>query len=134
MLKEPVAWRRWTAVAIGFVGVLLMAKPTSASLDLAALMAVASAFLFAVTIVTVKDLTRDHSTFALVLYSNAFTTVAGLPFAFLGWTTPTIADAGLFLLLGFSGVAAQSCYVRALGHGEASWSASSTTFACRWRP
>ena len=120
MLKERVAWRRWTAVAVGFIGVLVMVRPTSASLDLAALMAVASAFFFAVAIVTVKDLTRDHSTFALVLYTNAFTTIAGLPFAFMGWTTPSLGEAALLALLGFTGVAAQSCYVRALSYGEAS--------------
>lgn len=120
MLKERVAWRRWTAVGIGFVGVLVMVRPTTATLDLAALLGVASAFFFAVAIVTVKDLTRDHSTLALVVYTNAFTTIAGLPFAFMAWTTPTWGDGLVFLLLGFSGVAAQSCYVRALGHGEAS--------------
>jgi drug/metabolite transporter (DMT)-like permease len=119
-LREKIAWRRWTAVAVGFIGVIVMARPTSASFDLATLLAVASAFFFAVAIVTVKDLTRDHSTLALVVYTNAFTTIAGLPFAFLAWRSPTLMDAGLFLLLGFSGVAAQSCYVRALRDGEAS--------------
>ena len=121
LLKEQVGARRWTAVAIGFVGVILMLQPHGNSpLGLAALAQLASAVLFGFTIVTVKDLTRDHSTLGLVFYTNAFTTVAGLPFAFLAWKQPDLLSLALFLGMGFMGVAAQSCYVRALSTGEAS--------------
>jgi putative aminopeptidase FrvX/uncharacterized membrane protein len=37
-LREKIAWRRWTAVAVGFIGVIVMARPTSASFDLATLL------------------------------------------------------------------------------------------------
>ncbi len=121
LLKETVGWRRWAAVAAGFGGVLLMLQPHGGSeVGLAALAALASSLLFGLTIVTVKDLTTDHSTLALVFYTNAFTTVAGLPFAFLAWKQPDPASLALFLGMGFAGVGAQSCYVRALSTGEAS--------------
>ena len=121
LLKEQVGVRRWTAVGVGFVGVTLMLQPHGAStLGMPALAQLASAVLFGFTIVTVKDLTRDHSTLGLVFYTNAFTTVAGLPFAFLAWKQPDLGALALFLGMGFMGVAAQSCYVRALSTGEAS--------------
>ena len=121
ILKETVGWRRWAAVAVGFVGVILMLQPHGNSgLGIAALAQLASALLFGLTIVTVKDLTRDHSTLGLVFYTNAFTTLAGLPFAFLAWKQPDLASFALFVGMGFAGVAAQSCYVRALSTGEAS--------------
>lgn len=120
LLKETVGWRRWTAVGVGFAGVLLMLQPQGAQIDLAALAAVASAFLFGLAIVTVKDLTKDHSTLTLVVYTNAFTTLAGLPFAFMAWKTPDLWGLALFILLGLTGVGAQTAYVRALGSGEAS--------------
>lgn len=121
ILREQVGPRRWAAVGVGFVGVLLMLQPHGASgLSFAAMMQLLSALLFGLTIVTVKDLTRDHSTIALVFYTNAFTTVAGLPFAFAAWKQPDLAALALFLGMGFAGVAAQSCYVRALSTGEAS--------------
>ncbi len=120
MLKEPVGWRRWAAVGIGFVGVLIMTRPESATFSLASLMALAAAFFFGLAIVTVKDLTRDHSTLTLVLWTNGFTTLAGAPFAFFGWIQPGWLDLLLLILLGVFGLAAQSCYVRALGTGEAS--------------
>lgn len=121
LLKEDVGVRRWTAVGVGFVGVMLMLQPHGANgFGIPALAQLASAVLFGFTIVTVKDLTRDHSTLGLVFYTNAFTTLAGLPFAFLAWKQPDIASLALFLGLGVMGVAAQSCYVRALSTGEAS--------------
>lgn len=120
LLRETVGWRRWTAVAIGFVGVLLMTRPGEASLSLAMLAALLAAFLFGLAIVTVKDLTRDHNTLSLVLWTNAFTTLAGLPFALGAWVTPSPFDFLLLLGLGVAGVAAQSCYVRALSTGDAS--------------
>lgn len=121
LLKEQVGPRRWVAVGVGFVGVLLMVQPHGhTGLSFAALMQLLSALLFGLTIVTVKDLTRDHSTIALVFYTNAFTTLAGLPFAFLDWKAPDALGLALLVGLGFAGVGAQSCYVRALSTGEAS--------------
>ncbi|MDX2234803.1 MAG: DMT family transporter [Hyphomonadaceae bacterium] len=121
LLKEAVGWRRWAAVGVGFVGVLLMLQPAGeAGFGLAAMAALASSVLFGLTIVTVKDLTADHSTLSLVFYTNAFTTLAGLPFAFLAWKQPDLATLALFIGMGFAGVGAQSCYVRALSTGEAS--------------
>jgi drug/metabolite transporter (DMT)-like permease len=121
ILNERVGWRRWTAVGVGFIGVLIMLRPTGATPpSLATLAALASAFLFGVTIVTVKDLTRDHSSLTLVAWTNIFTTFVGLPFAFLAWVQPGALDLLLFLAMGFAGVGAQSCYVRALANADAS--------------
>lgn len=120
LLRERVGWRRWSAVAVGFGGVLLMTRPDSASLSPAALAAIVAAFFFGLAIVTVKDLTRDHDTLTLVLWTNAFTTVVGLPFALGDWVTPQPIDLLLLCCLGVAGVGAQSCYVRALSTGEAS--------------
>lgn len=120
LLGETVGpWRRG-AVAIGFLGVIVMLRPTDLRLDLPALASLASAMLLAYTIVTVKDLSRDHSTLALVVYMNAATTLIALPFAFFGWRNPTPSDAAVFALLAVSGVFAQTCFTRGLAAGEAS--------------
>jgi drug/metabolite transporter (DMT)-like permease len=119
MLKEKVAWRRWTAVGVGFLGIALMTKP-GAGFDLAAVAAIVSALAFAFALVTIKDLTRDHSSLTLVVYGNIFTTLAGLPFLLLDPVLPSLPQMGLLVLMGLAGVVAQSCYVRALSTGEAS--------------
>ena len=119
ILKEKVAWRRWSAVAIGFLGILMMTKP-GASMNIASLAAIVSALAFAFALVTVKDLTADHSPLTLVIYGNIFTTLAGLPFLILDPTLPELPTIGLLLAMGVAGVIAQSCYVRALSTGDAS--------------
>jgi drug/metabolite transporter (DMT)-like permease len=121
LLKEQVGARRWTAVAIGFVGVLIMLRPSGDTPpSIATIAALSSALLFGITIVTVKDLTRDHASLTIVAYTNVFTTLVGLPFAFLAWVQPSWIDLVLFLAMGFAGVSAQSCYVRALSTADAS--------------
>jgi drug/metabolite transporter (DMT)-like permease len=120
LLRETVGpWRR-RAVAIGFLGVLVMLRPTDLRLDAPTFASLASAMLLAYTIVTVKDLSRDHSTLSLVVYMNAATTLIALPFAFFGWRTPTLPDAAIFALLAVAGVFAQTCFTRGLAAGEAS--------------
>ncbi len=42
--REEVGWRRWTAIAVGFLGTLLMIKPTPASFNAWALLGIATAF------------------------------------------------------------------------------------------
>ena len=44
LYREHVGWRRWSAVIVGFIGVLLVVKPTPAGFDAWALVALASAF------------------------------------------------------------------------------------------
>jgi drug/metabolite transporter (DMT)-like permease len=119
LLKEKVAWRRWSAVGIGFLGILLMTKP-GAAMNVASLAAIGSALAFAFAIITVKDLTRDHRPLTLVIYGNIFTTLAGLPFLLLDPRLPDLPTIALLLAMGLAGVAAQSCYVRGLSTGEAS--------------
>jgi drug/metabolite transporter (DMT)-like permease len=120
LLHETVGPLRRAAVAVGFLGVIVMLRPTDFRLDMPALASLASAMLLAYTIVTVKDLSRDHSTLSLVVYMNAATTLIALPFAFFGWRNPTWPDAAVFALLSVAGVFAQTFFTRGLAAGEAS--------------
>jgi S-adenosylmethionine uptake transporter len=51
MLGEKVGWRRWTAILIGFAGVLVMLRPTSAALSLASAFALAGSLAIAFAII-----------------------------------------------------------------------------------
>jgi drug/metabolite transporter (DMT)-like permease len=65
VMKEDVGWRRWCAVSVGFVGVLLIVRPASAGFDAYALLAA-----FAMVLHTTRDLlTRriDKSTPSIVV-------------------------------------------------------------------
>jgi drug/metabolite transporter (DMT)-like permease len=120
LLRETVGVWRQGALVVGFIGVMVMLRPTEMVFNLPALAILTSALLMAYTVVTVKDLSRDHSTISLVIWMNAATTLLALPLAFLAWRTPTLADAGIFALLSVSGVIAQTAFTTGLAAGEAS--------------
>ncbi len=120
LLGEKVGKWRQGALIVGFIGVMVMLRPTEMVFNLPALAILTSALLMAYTVVTVKDLTRDHTTISLVIWMNAATTVLALPLAFLAWRTPSLLDAGIFALLSVSGVIAQTSFTRGLAAGDAS--------------
>ena len=120
ILREKVGPWRQGALVVGFAGILIMLRPGDMALDLAAAASLGSAMLLAYTIVTVKDLSRDHSTLSLVLWMNLATTVLALPLAFFAWRTPSWPDAAIFATLAVAGVFAQTAFTRGLAAGEAS--------------
>lgn len=123
LLKERVGpWRRG-ALVVGFAGILVMLRPTELQLNLAALAALTSALLIAYSVVTIKELSRDHSTLTLVVWMNAVTTIIGLPFAFFSWRTPGLEDGLIFALLAVAGVIAQTSFTRGMAEGDASYMA-----------
>lgn len=67
-LKEPVGWRRWTAVLIGFAGVLIMLRPGSGEISLAAVAVLVAAFCYACQAITARRLSASESTLALSFY------------------------------------------------------------------
>jgi drug/metabolite transporter (DMT)-like permease len=124
ILKEQVRVYRWSAVAIGFVGVIIMLSPYlsvgtfSAGLNsgptLGALLCLAGAVLSAGAMIQVRRLTASERTGAIVFYftiASSGLALLSLPF---GWVVPTAPDLAMFLLAGFLGGIAQilltECY------------------------
>lgn len=54
ILKEPVGWRRWSAVLIGFLGVMVIINPGGASFDPAVFLALGAAFTYAISIILTR--------------------------------------------------------------------------------
>jgi drug/metabolite transporter (DMT)-like permease len=113
VLKERVRMYRWSAVAIGFVGVLIMLSPHFEAADLArglgpgptlgAVLALLGACCSASATIEIRRLTATEMTGAIVFYFMLMTTVLGLATSLLGWNMPTASDAGLLLLVGIFG-------------------------------
>src|SRR5581483_10813372 len=100
LLGETVGWRRWTAVLIGFGGVLIALRPSAASLTLPALIALSGSLCFALLMVATRLL---HETSNTVLVGGQIlgTLIFGMLAAPFGWVTPSLPD---FLLLSTFGV------------------------------
>src|SRR5437868_9666937 len=56
VLREPVGWRRWSAVLIGFCGVLIALQPSGQTVSWPALIALAGSFSFAVLMIVTRSL------------------------------------------------------------------------------
>ncbi len=107
-LKAPVGWRRWSAVGVGFFGVLLIIRPGFAGFDAWALVALAGVFAMAVRDLTTRKMPTEISTFGVSLMTAVGVTVMGAGLSTTtGWKPMTMGDlaalsgAAAFILIGY---------------------------------
>src|SRR6266568_9176844 len=84
LLGESVGWRRWTAVLVGFAGVMLAMRPTAASLTLPALIALVGSVFFSLLMITTR-LLRETSNTVLIAGQIGGTLLFGAVLAPLRW-------------------------------------------------
>ena len=96
ILHEIVRARRWTAVGLGFVGVLIVLRPGAEALSPYAALVLLGALLGAATSLLIKRLTAIEGVSTIVWYQALFATVLALPLCVIYWRTP---DATAWLLL-----------------------------------
>ncbi|KVK44699.1 multidrug DMT transporter permease [Agrobacterium deltaense] len=111
LLGEKVGWRRWTAIAIGFVGVLIALKPSSASLTSAALFSILGSAAFAFMMLSGRQLRNTPDT-VLAFWQIIGAALAGIVAVFLtpsGWL-PVQSSFDL-AFLGLLGVVAMTAHV-----------------------
>jgi len=89
MLGEWVHWRRWTAITVGFLGVLVVTRPGAGSFQPAALLSLTAALCYAVYSITTRILARTDSNETTLFYSNIVGALALLPVVPFVWTTPS---------------------------------------------
>ena len=115
LLGEWVGWRRWTAIAIGFLGVLLVTRPGFGGIHPAALLSLGSAICYAVYVISTRVLARTDSNETTLFYSNLVGAVAMLPVIPFVWSTPENAlIVALMILIGALGSAGH--YLLIVGH------------------
>ncbi|MBV8837030.1 MAG: DMT family transporter, partial [Alphaproteobacteria bacterium] len=118
-LKEPVGWRRWSAVTVGFLGVLIALRPSAATLTWPALIAIAGSFFYAIFLITTRMLRGTHDA---VLVTGTFGTmliVAGTVAPFT-WAAPSLRDFALMAGLGVVAMIGAACINRSLRLAPAS--------------
>ena len=89
LFKENVRWRRWSAVAAGFIGMLLVVKPGTSAFEPASIIVLIAALLVVVRDVTTRLLHADVPTTGVVLVTAVFGVIIGFVGALGGnWTMP----------------------------------------------
>lgn len=104
MLGEPVGPRRWGAVGVGFVGVMVILQPGFGVFQLAALLPLGAACLWALYVVSSRRLARDDSSETAFLWMVVAGCLGpGLAMPWL-WRTPDqVLDVALFVLVSILG-------------------------------
>ncbi|MEC7806920.1 MAG: DMT family transporter [Pseudomonadota bacterium] len=120
ILKERVGHRRWFAVVLGFLGVLIILRPGFGNWQPILFLPLLGAFGFAVYLV----LTRMAAKFDTIGTSAFYTGLVGLSvltiFLPVEWKTPTIEEWGWLLLASVLGLCGHISVIKALSMAEAS--------------
>ncbi len=120
VLGEIVRARRWTAVIVGFLGVLVLMRPWSDSFHYASLVAVLAAVMSASVAISIKFLSRTEKADAIVIYTTMLWVPLSLVPALFYWTMPVGITWLWIVLAGFLGTTAHMCWTRALSLADAS--------------
>ena len=118
ILGEKIGLRRIIATLVGFIGVLIIARPTGA-VEVATLAALGNAVFVALAIIFVKILSRTDSNATLLFYSGLIGVITTSIPAIIYWSWPTPVQFALLLCMGLVGIMAHSCFIRAYAIGEA---------------
>ena len=119
LLGERVGWRRWTAVLVGFCGVVIALRPSAASVTLPALIALGGSMIYALLMITTRALRETDQTVLMTtqLLGILLFAAAMAPF---GWVAPALPDLMLLAGIALLQVVSLFCSVRSLQLADAS--------------
>lgn len=119
ILNERITPVRALAIAIGFAGILVIARPGAVPFDIGALSALLGAVGYAMSHTLTKKITRTDGPVAVIFYM----TLIQLPMAavptFIEWTTPSTIMIPWLILVGITGLSAHYCMAHAFRHADA---------------
>jgi drug/metabolite transporter (DMT)-like permease len=139
VLHERVDARRWAAVLIGFVGVLVIVRPGSDVFDVAALLPIGAGLAYAVSQTLARKLGEDQSAPVMAFYGNGVYILGGVTLALIfgdgglateqhkslaflvrGWATPSLRDLLLMMACGVIAAAGLTLLTQAYRSARAS--------------
>jgi len=122
-LGERLTSSRMIAAGLGFLGILVVARPDFGALEPGTVTAAMSAVFFAATIIMTKALTRHESIVSILFWLTGFQLCFGIIALVLhdSVTWPTIATLPWLLVIGAAGLLAHYCLTTALSLAPASF-------------
>ena len=106
VLGEVVKGRRWTAIIIGFIGVLIIINPASSEFNAYMIFPIMFCIFFSIVAITIRKLTETEPTYLIALYFTIFAMIASLftiPFGGWYWWPLSTFDFLMLSLVGISG-------------------------------
>ena len=120
LLGEVVRGRRWAAVALGFIGVLIIVRPGAETFQMGSLAAVFAAVLSAVVAIQIKQLSRTEPADAIVIYTTLLWVPMSLLPAVFVWEWPQGITWLWVIAAGALGTGGHMLWTRALKLGDVS--------------
>lgn len=126
ILGETVGYRRWTAVGVGFIGVIIVMQPGAggSSLDIYAVMALGGAAGASLVMVIIRKISQVDKTLTIMTYQSIGVGVMMIIPAYWFWKMPSLYEFGLLACLGAVSILVQTFNIHAYRAGEASAIAS----------
>ena len=120
LLGERLTQPRVFSTVLGFVGALVVLRPGTEGFEIDALYALAAGVLFSGFVLITRTLAQSAPPFTTLTLTSVIGAVVMLPFAFSGWSAPTLPEWGWMLGMGFFASAGHYCLIRALDYAPAS--------------
>ena len=103
-LSEKVGVKRWFAVFLGFVGMLLIIQPAFVNLNYYYFSPIIFCIFFACVAISVRSLSKTEANYTIAFYFTFLCTTIGLcSIFFVDWIMPTKIDFLIFTILGLCG-------------------------------
>jgi drug/metabolite transporter (DMT)-like permease len=114
VLKEKVGVHRWSALVVGFIGVLVVTHPGAGTLTMGAFFALANAVLISSVAIAIRRMSATESTETLILYQMSVITLCTVFLLPFGFSRPAWTDLLALALAGVGNGIAQFWWTRSL--------------------
>jgi drug/metabolite transporter (DMT)-like permease len=120
VLKEKVGINRWLAVAVGFIGVLIIIRPGYLQLSPGVFLSLGAGLGSAITLLLTRKLAGSGSAIANTVYTNIFGSIFASLILIFVWKTPSLNVFLVMILLAAIGTFANYLTILAMQYAEAS--------------
>ena len=120
-LSEKVGIKRWSAVFLGFIGMLLIVQPAFIDLNYFYITPIVFCIFFACVAISVRSLSKTEPNYTIAFYFTFLCTLLGLgSIFFVEWKMPTLIDFIIFTIMGLCGSIANLLLTQSYRLAEAS--------------
>src|SRR5215475_10010706 len=119
LLGETVGLRRTAVAAVGFMGIVLYARPFMGGFEPDVFVGALGALAGGLVVICIKRLATTEPTRVIMFYYALWNAVFALVPAALLWVTPSLPQLALLVVVAFLGIAGQGMITHGLGMGEA---------------
>lgn len=113
ILGEKVGWRRWTAIGVGFIGILLVINPLHATFDIKIIIPIAATAMFALYSVLTRLGSRSDTADTAFFYTGVAGAIAITLIGPFYWTHITLSDWFWMIVLCMTGMSGHYLLIRA---------------------